>query len=109
MENLELKLLEEFNKLQRFALKTPVDKKGFWSEWQNLFTQVKFYKISIKSLLNSSEISPDEKKLLKQKLDLISEVEIYLKELRDIALQVKGFSVFAPEESEDEDIDDIPF
>ncbi len=111
MENLELKLLEEFNKLQRYALKTPVDKKGFWSEWQNLFTQVKFYKISIKSLMWSSEISSEEKKLLKQKLNTLSEIEIYLKELRDVALQVKGFSVFAPEESteDDDDIEDLLF
>jgi len=111
MQNLELKLLEEFNKLQRYALKTPVDKKGFWAEWQNIFTQVKFYKISIKALLNSAEIPPEEKKKLKAKLNLLSDVESYLKELRDVALQVKGFSVFTAEESseEDDDIDDLTF
>jgi len=111
MENLELKLLEEFNKLQRYAVKTPVDKKGFWAEWQNIFTQVKFYKISIKTLLNSAEISLEEKKQLKEKLNVLSDLESYLRELKEVALQVKGFSVFTTEESseEDDDIDDLTF
>ena len=40
MENIELRLLEEINKLQRFALKTPIDSKNFWRDWQIIFTEV---------------------------------------------------------------------
>ncbi len=111
MENLELRLLEAVNKLQQYALKNSVDKKGFWSEWQTVFTKVKFYQIAVRSLLASKTLSSEEREELKSRLTVLGEVERYLKELKDIALQVRGFSVFASEESGDDedDIDDLFF
>ncbi len=110
MNDIELRLLEEFNKLQAFAIKNPVDKRGFWAEWQALFTKVKLNQIAVKAIL--MEIRDGETvKILEKKLRVLREIEIYLKELKDIALQVKGYSIFATEESgeEDDDIDDLLF
>jgi hypothetical protein len=103
MDNLELKLLEEINKLQNYAVKTAVDKRNFWSEWQHIYTKVKLNKIAIKSLLDDDNLSSEEKKKLKSKLNTLREIEYYLKELKDVALQVKGYSIFTTEESEDDD------
>lgn len=103
MDNLELKLLEEINKLQSYAVKTSVDKRNFWSEWQQIFTKVKLNKIAIKSLLEGENLSPEEKKKLKNRLNTLREIEYYLRELKEVALQVKGYSIFTTEESEDDD------
>ena len=103
MDNLELKLLEEINKLQNYAVTTSVDKRNFWSEWQQIFTKVKLNKIAIKSLLDDDNLPLEEKKKLKNKLNVLKEVEYYLKELKEVALQVKGYSIFTTEESEDDD------
>jgi len=110
MNDIELKLLEEFNKLQAFALKNPVDKRGFWGEWQNLFTKVKLQQIAVKALM-MGETDTQTVKFLEKKLRILREIEIYLKELKEVALQVKGYSFFATEESgeEDDDIDDLFF
>ncbi len=111
MENIELKLLEELNKLQRFALKTPIDSKNFWRDWQSLYTTVRFSQIAVKSLLEGDNLSQEEVKHLKKKLHLLREVENYLKELREVALQVKGYSIFSTEGSEEgnDDLDDLLF
>jgi len=103
MDNLELKLLEEINKLQNYAVKTSVDKRNFWSEWQQIFTRVKLNKIAIKSLLEDDALQPEEKRKLKNRLNILKEIEYYLKELKEVALQVKGYSIFTTEESEDDD------
>ena len=110
MNDIELKLLEEFNKLQAFALKNPVDKRGFWGEWQNLFTKVKLNQIAVKALM-MDETDAQTVKFLERRLKILKEIEIYLKELKEVALQVKGYSFFATEESgeEDDDIDDLFF
>ncbi len=112
MNDIELKLLEEFNKLQAYAVENPVDKKGFWEEWQKLFTKVKFQQIAVKALIH--ELDKGETatlRFLDKKLKVLRELELYLKELKDVALQVKGYSIFATEESgeEDDDFDDFPF
>ncbi|NPB05126.1 MAG: hypothetical protein GXO08_01955 [Aquificae bacterium] len=111
MENLDLQLLEAVNRLQQYALKSPVDRKGFWTEWQATFTKVKFYQIAIKALLASGKLGPEEKNELAFRLSMLKDVEGYLKELKEVALQVRGFSVFAPEESgeDDDDADDLFF
>ena len=112
MNDIELRLLEEFNKLQAFALKSSVDKRTFWSEWQALFTKVKLQQIAVKILLADLKGVNDEAvAILERKQKVLKELEGYLKELKDIALQVKGYSIFATEESgeEDDDIDDLFF
>jgi len=110
MNDLELRLLEEFNKLQSFVVKNPVDKRAFWGEWQSLFTKVKLRQIAIKAVL--MEVSDKELiKYLHNRYRILKEIEGYLKELKDVALQVKGYSIFATEESgeDDEDSDDLLF
>ncbi len=110
MTDLELKLLEEFNKLQAFALKSSIDKKNFWSEWQNLFTKVKFNQIAVKILIEEFSSSPDKLKILEKRLKVLKELEHYLREIKEVALQVKGYSIFATEESgDDDDMDDLLF
>ncbi|RTZ60475.1 MAG: hypothetical protein DSZ31_02000 [Gammaproteobacteria bacterium] len=113
MENLELKLLEELSKLEQFGLKTPVDAKGFWKEWQSVFTKVKLSQIAIRTLLETEDLDRDEVIYLKQKMNLLRDIETYLKELKEVALQVKGYTFFSPEESEGEsdgdDLDDFLF
>lgn len=111
MENLELKLLDEINRLQQYALKTPIDSKNFWRDWQSVFTDVKFSQIAIKTLLTAESLPKSEVEYLKRKLNLLKEVEGYLKELREVALQVKGYSIFSTEGSEEgnDDIDDLLF
>ena len=111
MENIELFLLEEINKLQPYALKTPIDSKNFWKDWQRIFTSVKFAQIAIRSLLEVENLPEPEEVYLNRKLKVLKEVENYLKELKEIALQIKGFSIFSPEESEEgnDDLDDLLF
>jgi hypothetical protein len=110
MENLELKLLEALSKLQQYEIGTSIDSKTFWRDWQKIFTRVKLTQIAIRSLLSSKETSPEEVDYLKAKLSELKEVESYLKELKEIALQIKGYSLFTTEESEDnDDLDDFLF
>ena len=111
MENLELKLLDEISRLQQYALKTPIDSKNFWRDWQSVFTDVKFSQIAIKTLIAAESLSKEEVEHLRKKLNLLKEVENYLKELREVALQVKGYSIFSTEGSEEgnDDIDDLLF
>ena len=111
MENLELKLLEELRKLEQFGLKTPLDAKGFWKEWQAIFTKVKLSQIAIKTLLETEELDREEVVYLKRKMHLLSDIEGYLKEIKEVALQVKGYTFFSTEESEEggDDLDDFLF
>lgn len=111
MENLELKLLEEVNKLQRFAIKTPLDSQKFWRDWQNIFTTVRLSQIAIKNLLEKENISQDKMQYLKSKLQTLKDIENYLRDLKEIALQIKGYSIFSIEENEEEndDLDDFLF
>jgi len=110
MENLELKLLEELNKLERFVLKNPVDSKNFWKEWQTVYTNVKLTQIAIRSLINGGNLEKAELKELGRKLKVLKDVEQLLKGLKEVALQVKGYSIFTPEEENEEgDFDDFPF
>lgn len=113
MENLELKLLEEVQKLERYNLKNPVDSKNFWKEWQVVYSEVKLGQIAIRSMLGDRELKRTEVDFLKRRLNLLRDIEIYLKELKEIALQIRGYSIFSPEESgegnDDTDIDDLLF
>ena len=110
MENLELKILEELNKLERFNLKNPVDSKNFWKEWQSVYTNVKLSQIAIRSLVDRGDLDRAELKELTRKLKTFKEVEQFLKELKEVALQVKGYSIFTPEEENEEgDFDDFLF
>jgi len=111
MTDIELKLLEQFNRLQQFALKTPVDKRSFWGEWQSLYTTVRLMQIAIRETLEKVERSSPEERFLQRKLRTYKEIEKYLHELKEVALQVKGYSIFAAEESgeEDDDLDDLLF
>ncbi|HID79200.1 MAG TPA: hypothetical protein EYH48_03975 [Aquifex aeolicus] len=113
MENLELKLLEELSKLEQFGLKNPVDAKAFWKEWQSVFTKVKLSQIAIRTLLETKDLDREEVIYLKQKMNLLRDIETYLKELKEVALQVKGYTLFSPEESEEgndgDDLDDFLF
>ena len=111
MENIELRLLEEINKLQRFALKTPIDSKNFWRDWQIIFTNVRFSQIAVRNLLEDEHLSKEEIEYFKKKLQVLKEIEHYLKELKEIALQVKGYSIFSTESSEEgnDDLDDLLF
>jgi len=111
MENLELKLLEEINKLQQYAIKTPLDSKNFWKDWQAVFTKVKLGQIAIKTLLTGENLKAEDKKLLNKKLQLFKELETYLRELKSVALSVKGYTLFSAEESEEgnDDLDDLLF
>jgi hypothetical protein len=110
MENLELKLLEVLSKLQQYGISTPIDSKNFWKEWQKVFTQVKLSQVAIRSLLGSENLKTEEVDYLKRKLAELKEVENYLREIKEVALQVKGYSFFTTEESEDnDDFDDFLF
>jgi hypothetical protein len=110
MENLELKLLEALSKLQQYEIGTSIDSKTFWRDWQKIYTRVKLSQVAIRSLLSSENLNNKEVDYLKGKLSELRDVENYLKELKEIALQVKGYSLFTTEESEDnDDLDDFLF
>ncbi|MEO2153561.1 MAG: hypothetical protein GXN97_02680 [Aquificae bacterium] len=110
MENLELKILEEVEKLQSFAVKNPLNTSAFWGEWQQVFTRVRLAKIAIKKLKWSGLLTVQQKKEADIKLQTLDEIENYLKELKNIALQTRGFSIFSSadaQQSEDDESDDI--
>jgi len=110
MENLELKILDILSRLQQYGINAPIDSKNFWREWQKTFTHVKLSQIAIRTLLGGKNLDPKEVEFLKKKLSELKEVETYLREIKEVALQVKGYSIFATEESEDnDDLDDFLF
>ena len=63
--------------------------------------------IALKSiLLDGSKLSPLDRKILERKLAVFMELERYLREMKEVAIQVEGYSFFSTEEEFREDNDE---
>ncbi|WP_333784583.1 hypothetical protein [Thermocrinis sp.] len=104
--SIDVQLLEELSSLEYYIVKTPINSKDFWKEWQEKFSRVYMAKVAAKKLLKSKKMSYDEISKYKSILAVYEEILYYLEVLKALALQVRGFySAGQDIELDDEDID----
>ena len=102
--SLDVKLLEELSNLEYYIVKTPINSKDFWREWQEKFSRVYMARIATKKLIRSDKIDYKELTKYRSNLSIYEEVLQYLDTLKRLALQVRG--CYSQDfEFDDEDID----
>ncbi|WP_448584149.1 hypothetical protein [Thermocrinis sp.] len=104
--SLDVQLLEELSNLEYYIVKTPINSKDFWREWQEKFSRVYMAKVAAKKLLKGKKMSYDDISKYKAILAVYEDILYYLEILKTLALQVRGvYSAGQDLEFDDEDID----
>ena len=103
---LDLQLLEELSNLEYYIVKTPINSKDFWKEWQEKFSRAYMARVATKKLLKSKKMSYEDISKYKSILTAYENILHYLEILKALALHLRGFYPAGQDvEFDDEDID----
>ncbi len=102
---LDINLLEEMTQLEYFLVKKPMNSPEFWSEWQEKFGKATLARIALKKIAKSRKLSQEEYSKLRTMMRVYEEILIYLEQLKNTALSLKGAVSNFNVELDDEDID----
>ncbi|NPB07621.1 MAG: hypothetical protein GXN96_01680 [Aquificae bacterium] len=105
VRSLELELLRELSELDYYVVKTPLNSKDFWREWQEKYSKAHLTSIALRSLLRKKRLSRKEYLRAKDLLRKYGEILAYLESLKSVALSSRGYSggYFVEFEEDDEE------
>ncbi|MCX8076898.1 MAG: hypothetical protein N3C57_07690 [Aquificaceae bacterium] len=103
---LDINLMEELSNIEYFIVKSPVNDKDFWREWQEKYSRAFMTRVAIKRLIRTRKLTYEDTKRYKAFLDVYEDIVFYLENLKRLALNLRGvFEVNESPELDDEDID----
>jgi len=103
--SLDLSLLEEMTQLEYFLVKKPMNSPEFWADWQEKYGKASLAKIALKKIARTRKLSQEEYLRLKTMMAVYDDVLMYLEQLKNTALNVRGIVPNMEVEFDDEDID----
>ncbi|ADC89692.1 hypothetical protein Thal_1060 [Thermocrinis albus DSM 14484] len=102
----DVHLIEELSHLEYFIVKTPINASDFWKEWQEKFSRAYMSRIAVKKLLKNKRLAYEEAARYRSLLQTYEDVLMYLENLKNLALGLRGvFPTGHNVELDDEDID----
>ena len=103
MKALELEILKELNDLEYYNIKSPLNSKEFWREWQEKYNKANLMRIALRSILRRKKLKRKDFYRVKNMLLRYEDIIKYLESLKNLALTARGYYGYYIEFEEDDE------